>query len=407
MPGATLTTQEASLKEDYLPVIREQLNDATDPVFAQFVENASPVQWYGSQWVASAHFGRSAGVGSRFESDDLPEADNQEDARLTGTTPIHEGTIGFTLALMKATESDRGAWVPAATREMERISVDLRHQLATQFHRGTAVTATIADGSSELNCSGFATSTLRSLYRRQRVDLVKSSDNTFVTRSARITAIDLVNKKITLDFTNTSGGSLTVYVVNAGDWGADTTVSGADQKRQLTALGTVIDDTATLHGVDPATIGEWKSYVKGSVGAISEKKVTDAIDAALLNSGMQVDIVTSPFDLHSALAAELKAAHRYNDTVALRGGWSGIKLTTPEGDVAVVRSRYNLDGTVYGVCTEHMFKAEQWGWEWLDQSGSILRQVGRKPKFEASLTSSFDIGTDKRNCHFKLTGVTA
>ena len=64
MAGSTLTTADASLKEDYQPAIREQLNQE-NKFLAQLEKNTKDVE--GRRAVLSLHVTRNSGVGARTE----------------------------------------------------------------------------------------------------------------------------------------------------------------------------------------------------------------------------------------------------------------------------------------------------------------------------------------------------
>jgi hypothetical protein len=74
MAGTTFTTADSALKEDYQPVIREQLNNA-NVLLAQIEKNTKDVE--GRRAVLSLHITRNSGVGSRAEGGTLPSAGSQ------------------------------------------------------------------------------------------------------------------------------------------------------------------------------------------------------------------------------------------------------------------------------------------------------------------------------------------
>lgn len=407
--GATMVDYAAgSLKDDYLPVLRTQLNDNVDPVLAQ-LEAKQPEQFYGNQWVMSAHVGRSSGIGAmKLEGDELPAAGKQKDVRLTGNARIYAGTIGFSKALMSATESERGSWVPAATREMERIYEDLKLVQARDLHSrfGDGRLATCDSTQNSVTTIQLAATTteadMHGFYEGMKVDIGTTANPTVTAagRSIAFGGVDIANRRITIEGAAVNVTNATI-ICQAGFYG-----TGAD-RRVVTPITSIVDDASTLHGVAPSAYGVWRSHVKAVNGAITEDVLVEAADETVIKGGSQPALVVTPFNLHRSLAAQLKAAVRFNDTLELRGGYRGIAIETANSNapMALVRSKHAQDGTAVAIDTDHVQKVQRWDWEWEDEGG-VIKQVGRTLDYEAYLTCAYDVATDRRNSHFKLTGLT-
>jgi len=91
--GATISTLGETLKIDYLPVVREQLNNAT-VLLAKAQKNTEDV--YGKQWQLTVHYGRNSGVGARAERGTLPSAGNQSYKNPYGAVKYNYGKIELT-----------------------------------------------------------------------------------------------------------------------------------------------------------------------------------------------------------------------------------------------------------------------------------------------------------------------
>jgi len=89
MAAQILSTFDAALKIDYLPVIREQLNN-TNILSAKIERNERDVT--GKQWQITTHTSRNSGVGSGTETG-LPTAGKQSYANPYGNVKYTRGRI--------------------------------------------------------------------------------------------------------------------------------------------------------------------------------------------------------------------------------------------------------------------------------------------------------------------------
>jgi len=89
MAAQILSTFDAALKIDYLPVIREQLNN-TNILSAKIERNERDVS--GKQWQITTHTTRNSGVGAGTETG-LPTAGKQAYANPYGNVKYNRGRI--------------------------------------------------------------------------------------------------------------------------------------------------------------------------------------------------------------------------------------------------------------------------------------------------------------------------
>jgi len=127
--GATKTTADAALKEDYQPAVREQINNDI-PILTYVEKNTKDTD--GRRAVLSLHVTRNSGIGSRAEGGTLPTAGNQGYAEERVSLKYHYGRIQLTGPLMRAADTDKGAFERALDSETKRVVNDLKRDLNRQ-----------------------------------------------------------------------------------------------------------------------------------------------------------------------------------------------------------------------------------------------------------------------------------
>lgn len=86
----TLSNFDEALKIDYLPVIREQLENASY-LLTKVRRNERDVQ--GKRWQNVAHYKRNSGIGARADGGTLPTAGQQAYLNPYGTVAYNYGRI--------------------------------------------------------------------------------------------------------------------------------------------------------------------------------------------------------------------------------------------------------------------------------------------------------------------------
>src|SRR5438445_11602811 len=109
MAGLRPSTADAVLKEDYLPGVREQLNNNT--FLATVEKNSEDIT--GRRAVLALHLKRNAGIGARAEGGTLPSAGVQGDFDEEVQLRHNYARIQVTGQTIKAMASDKTSFVRA------------------------------------------------------------------------------------------------------------------------------------------------------------------------------------------------------------------------------------------------------------------------------------------------------
>ena len=143
--GANLTSLNAILKNQYLGPIRKQFNEASVLLSRIEKDDESVV---GKNFTIPVHYGRNESVSSRAEGATLASAGQQSYKEMIVPMKHHYGRIMITGQTIRATASDKGAFVRAVESEMKGVVCNLRSELNRQlFGDGTGSIATCASAS--------------------------------------------------------------------------------------------------------------------------------------------------------------------------------------------------------------------------------------------------------------------
>ena len=126
---ATKTTADSALKEDYQPLVREQINQDI-PLLTYVEKNTKDTD--GRRAVLSLHVTRNSGIGSRAEGGTLPTAGNQGYAEERVSLKYHYGRGHLSGPLLRAADSDKGSFERAMDGETKRIVDDLKRDINRQ-----------------------------------------------------------------------------------------------------------------------------------------------------------------------------------------------------------------------------------------------------------------------------------
>jgi hypothetical protein len=401
--GLDLSTAADALKEFYLPVVREQLTNNNE-YLAQIETSSESVE--GLETVLSLHVSRNQGIGARAELGALPTAGSQGYKKQRVDLTYQYGVIQVSGPVIKAAASDKGGWIRAVESETKGVVADEKRDEERQL-LGTSngVIATCGTTSASTTVVTSATKTqLRHLQVGMLIDIGTLASPTTIASSRTIEAVDLSNGEVEI-----SGAAVTTtsshFIFRAGN-GGDVANSN---KKEFTGLQTIVDSAGSLFGVDPASYPVWSSYEDDASGAaISDTLIEELID--------EVDIV-SPSGAPTwgiadhgqvrKLAASLKSQKRFANTVALKGGFTALEVSTASGTINVSALRDCPVETFFGLNPDHLGLHEASEWDFMDLDGAVLSRVAGYDAYGATLYHYAEHVTDVRNAHGKITGLAA
>lgn len=400
----TRTTADPVLKEFYLPLVRQILNNKVF-LLTQVEQNSQDIE--GRRAVLSINVTRNTGIGARAEYGTLPVAGNQGYAEERVTLKYNYGRIELSGPAIRSTQTDRGSFVRAVQSETQGVTRDLRNDINRQLYgNGTgaiAVLAAAASGNTATMTTPTATQ-LRQVTVGMRIDIGTAANPTATATNRTITSVNTTAGTFVFD-----GAAVVItvgdFVTRVGSGG-----TGAAQK-EITGLLAQVANTGILWNIDPSVVPDWKSYVDdpgGANRAVAEDMFIKAQQEVGIQSAEEINLWISDAGVHRNVAKLLTSLKRFPVPVELHGGYTGLDMSSvsqaDDGSSTVVM-RYEKDcpgNTAFGLCTRRFQFYRMSDWEFMEEDGAVLSRVPNTDAYEATLFMYGELATDARNAHAKI-----
>lgn len=396
--GATLTTVDAILKEVYEPGINEQLNN--DVVTLRRIERSSEgiTNEVGGKYVSfPIHTKRNSGVGARLEGDDLPTAGNQAYAGARVSLKYQYGRVQLTGQTIELADKNFQAFASAMQEELNGLQSDLAVDLNRQVYgNGTGAIQQITGTTPDWTITSD-----EGLQVGMYVDLGTFSGDTFtrVVTGATITAVTAT----TVTFSGGSGSiAANQYIVRNNSGSLSGTL------REWNGLSRIVAATGAVYNINPSTEPIWAATVDANGG--TPRALTEAL--MILNTdrvrklGSKVSVIFCNLGVRRAYFNLLVAARAFTNTKEFAGGFSGLTFTTDAGEIPVVVDVNAPPKTMYGLTEKEIKVYREGDWSFMDRDGSKWSRVANKDAYEATLYQYSELGTHRRNAHFKIADIT-
>ena len=391
---ATMANVDAALKDDYQPLIREQLRNYW-MLLMQIESNSKDVR--GRQAVLSLHVGRNSGVGARAAGAALPAAGRQSYAEQRVAIIRNYARIGIDGDLIEASASDDGAFDRMLEAELKGAMTDLKNDVSRQLFNDSTKSIAQCGVTSASTTVVLTTPTviqLKQLSVGMKVDIGTTADYDAVVAGAEITAVDRVGGTITIDSAVTTTASH--YITRAGSDG-----------NELTGLREIVAASGTFQNVDPSVVPEWKSTVNSTGGSPTEALFEKVIEDINFESDADVNLLVTTRGVRRAFVGTLQAQKRFVDNVNIQGGFKAVTISAGNVEVPLVVDNDCPAATAFFLNTSHL-KQHQMGtsWSFMDRDGTTLKYVHGYDQYEAVIYNYHQLTTDRRNAHGVATGLT-
>lgn len=414
--GLTLTAADAVLKEDYKGPVVEQLNNG-NILLAETESNTEDI--VGRRFITPIHVKRNSGVGARAEMATLPVAGNQGYVDIIGPVRSMYCRIQISGQSIEAMAKDRGAFIRALDSEMEGAVNDGKRDYCRQMWGESNGRLAVCGVTSASNTVVLASTTrddqLRAIEEDFLVDIGTLANPISIAAARSVTSVNYTNKTFVI-----SGAAVTTtaaaFVFRSGAGGASNNSGNPnDGQVELTGIQTMVDDTAVLHTVNPATYGKWKSRVNANGGtqrSISETLVNGELMKTEMASGKVVELLVGSDGVFRSYANQLVALKRFMDNVDLKGGYSGVTIGhTPQRGksgkkLALTWDRDCPSNALYGLTMSDFQFMTLLDWDWMDKAGATLVQVPDTDAYSATLKKYGEFTLKRRNSQFVIRDIT-
>ncbi len=391
----TLSTADGALKEDYMPAVREQLNQ-TVMFLTQIESNSKDV--VGRRAVLSLHVRRNSGVGARREGAALPQAGSQRYAEERVPLRYNYGQIKITGPVIRAMRSDEGSFVRALDSETSGMTKDIRRDVNRQLF-GTSDGVIVAVGAGSTTTSIVFATTATEVQKRQievgmMIDVGTTTPFTSVGTAREVTAVSASAITVTPAFAVAPAAA--DKVVRSGAGGSST------DQAELTGLQTIVSASGTLFNVSPTTEPVWASTSLDNSGTnrlLTELLAAKAIHQNSINGGEDFDFIITSDGVMRSYSQNLTAIKRFPNVMELKGGWKALSVSAGGGDIPLMWDRDAPNNRAYCINRGHLKQHQASDWEWMDEDGAVLSRVPGEDAYGATMFKYHELTTDKRNAH--------
>lgn len=385
----SLTSASNALKNVYLGVVANQLNVNANPLLGKIEQSTKDV--WGKKIIKLAPYGINGGIGAGTETGKLPTAGENKYVQFTSELKNLYGKIEISDKAMRASMNSAGAFVNLLNAEMEGLIK------ASSFNFGRML---YGDGSGLLaKVTNYNSSTkvvtcdsVRNLIEGMIVDFYSGSTAVANGQGIRINYVDRVNKTITLDMpanAPTIAKDQTIYVQNSKDL-------------EITGLGAIFSDSATLYGLTRSDYKWLKPYTSTTSQEIADDVIQGALDHLEEVGGSTANFITCSNAVRKAYQKYLSYFRRNIDIMELAGGY---KAMTYNG-VPIYADRFVEDDTMYVLNTDEFTLHQLCDWKWLEgEDGRVIKQNANEATYSATLVKYADLICNKPNAQAKISGI--
>lgn len=401
--SATLSTIDSILKENYLPPIRELLNNknlllgivGTDTEYVSGRESVRPL-----------HIGRNEGLGARQENGTLPTAGNQSYAASRWGMTQQYARIQVTGISMASTRDSDGSFSEILDGEIRGLMNDVPRDENRQMFSGksgelcsifagptetSGITGSVAAGAFEtLDGRFLRVNMVIDVYVAGTAGTNRQSSLTITSITKGTGAVGAANGKTvyTVAVSGTSTGIVaTDIAVRTGSYnnemfGLSDLIADANPSNMAAAAGS---NRRLVGNIDRSSVEYWDSQVFPSAGAFGDSLFRDMIDQTEREADGNIGVFITTYDIWNEYATNLIPDRRFNTNGGKFEYMDGAYTHLKYNDVDVVRDRDCPEGTIYGLDTETLSQDCMADWDWMDEDGSILNRVPNTDAYEATL----------------------
>lgn len=371
MPGATLTTFDAVLKEDYGKKLRSVINTRRI-LMARLQRTSESSDFTGRRAVVPVNMRPTQSVGARADGGSTPSPQNQTYVDMLVPMVYNYGTAKFTLPSIKATASDMGAFERVMDAEMRGLERDARNDINRQMFgdgfgavgrangAGAATTALVLDSGHDVKINMIVDIYTAKSSGTQQVDSIK---------------------------VNAVSGT-TATLASAQTWSDNSWVFREDSiGNEMMGIQGIVDSTTyvtTLHGISRSTYPEFAGQILDNSG--TNRPVTlDLLQQGYLQAEEQaegeISLGVTTYNLWRKIGNLMAPDRRYTPSMTLSGGFTALDFNGKP----IVADRDCPANNLFWLDESTFIRYELADWDFDDTDGSVLHKVSGEAAYEALL----------------------
>lgn len=391
---ASMQTVGAILKEVYQPKINEQLNSETKALKRVQRTSEGVDKVGGRDAYFAIHTTRNEGIGARHEMEKLPTPGQQGYGRGHVGLKNQYGAVQLSGQTFELADKDYQSFASAVDQELKRLRQDLALDLNRQVYGdGTGRISTVASASG--NVLTLSDAQITKIRKGMSIDIYDPADTSVAKVASRvITAVDYDAKTITV-----GGASITVDA-------DDIITREGNVNREWNGFDNMINDSGTLHDIDPSQEPLWKSTVDRTGGQITELRMIEMAHK-IVNQGSKTTAILTTQGLMRKYWSILQGMRQVVNTTKFTGGFSGLGFVTDEGEIPLVSDYQAPAGEMVYINEDEMKVLQTHDWKFMDRDGGTMwDKVPGYDAYQAYLYQYSNLATFRRNAHGKFTGLT-
>ncbi|MBO5103407.1 MAG: phage major capsid protein [Clostridia bacterium] len=383
----SLKTADNALKNVYLEVVNNQLNNELDPFYSKIEKTSQDIT--GKEIKKMVAIGINGGIGAGAEDGGLPKAQENNYAVLTSTLKNMYGQLEISDKALRASQHDSGAFLNLLNSEMENLIESSKFNLKRMIY-GTG--STILSQNRDINPSSsvYQVKDARKFMIGMRINGIDGTEEVVsYLNNAEIIDVDYENNTITFDSMHAFPED---YEDDYLEFHLATSMSD-----EILGLGAVFnsDKILNLYGLDR----NHNSFLNAYLQTIQEENFTyidvlKAIDDIRMNYNGNIDFIVCGHKWRREYQKLLKSFTLNTDIVNLEGGYRAISVN----GVPVIANRFTPDNYAYFIDSSTFSMHQLCDWTWLSNDrGEVLRQKEGYAAHTATLVKYCDLICNRPN----------
>jgi len=360
----TMQTFDTALKDIYEEPMRDQINIGSG-IFLAKVEQTSKDIEGGRRVYKIAPYGVNGGTGSGSDTQALPVSGGNLYAPFVSGIKSIRGVIKFTDQVMKASRSNKAAFLSAMESEQDGLLKSAKFTYGRQSYldgTGICTKCGVTNDSVVVNVEST-----QYLIEGMIIDIVDAQSGTPITngKQRRIVAVNRIGnqKSIVLDGSTVVTTSSAHAIVEQGSF-----------NQELTGMEAVFAQSGSLYGLNKSQypwLVPYRHDLQNS--AIDDQTIVDTINFVEEYRGSNINLLIANPAVESEYYKYLEATKRSVNTTTLEGGYKSLSVAGRP----MVKDRFVKPGCLKLLDTTQwkMHTLDGGDWSWLDEDGKILKWV--------------------------------